>query len=128
MKSIIILVLTLAFISNVKIEDFSVEELVNYLKEVKFFDIIEQVNIFLGYDISIDFCKLLAKNNNCDKVVINYMLPPEVQVAPAKGAFPKSYGPSLEDILIHNINNYNILTQNLSQKEFWDIIEELSNY
>ena len=129
MKSIIAFLLTLAFIVNVKGDEYSVSGLIEYLKQEEYFDIIETVNIYLGYDISIGFCKELVPTNQCEEVVINYMHPPRGPVQPAPGGPPSVYyRPSLEDIIIHDYDNYNILTKNLNHMTLWMIVYKLGNY
>ena len=127
MKSIIAFLLTLSFIANVKGDEYSVNGLIEYLKQEEYFDIIQEVNIYLGNDIAIGLCKELVPTNHCDEVVKYYMSSPSDPVRPARSMYTM-YTPSIEDILINDQDNYNILMRNMNNMELWMLVYKLRNY
>ena len=127
MKSIIAFLLTLSFIANVKGDEYSVNGLIEYLKQKEYFDIIQEVNIYLGNDIAIGLCKELVPTNHCDEVVKYYMSSPSDPVRPARSMYTM-YTPSIEDILINDQDNYNILMRNMNNMELWMLVYKLRNY
>ena len=52
---------------------YSIGELLEYLKRIGYFDIIQEVKRSFGPDIAIDVCKALIKNNECEIIVRVYM-------------------------------------------------------
>ena len=72
MKHLIFLFLILTTISNIK-GDYSINTLLNYLREKGLYDLLVEVKSYFGVDVSISFCKELVKSYDCETIVRVYI-------------------------------------------------------
>ena len=77
MKSIALFLILLItpFTIMVNIDDFSINQFINSLKEEGLFELILQIKGIYGQDVAIISCEELNKNNcgNCQNLVMHYM-------------------------------------------------------
>ena len=74
MKSLIFIFLILTTISNIK-GSFSIGELLNYLQEKGLYELLVEVKLYFGTDISISICKEMVKTYDCEEIVRIYISP-----------------------------------------------------
>ena len=84
MKSLMILLLIFATISNIKSGDFSIDTFLNYLEEKGLFSLLAEIKYSFGDDISIAFCKELIKSPHCETVIRVYMPARARQINPGE--------------------------------------------
>ena len=58
--------------SNIK-GGYSIDYALNYLQENGYYDIIQQIKIYLGDDVAIEVCKQFIATYDCDTIVRVYM-------------------------------------------------------
>ena len=77
MKTLEFLLCIIFILSNVGIKgsNYSIDNLLNYLQETQYYDIIYQVKLIFGDDIAISVCKSFIANYQCEDVVRIYMDP-----------------------------------------------------
>ena len=77
MKTFEFLLCIIFILSNVGIKGstYSIDNLLNYLQETQYYDIIYQVKLIFGDDIAISVCKSFIATNQCEDVVRIYMDP-----------------------------------------------------
>ena len=126
---------------------YSIDELLEYLKRIGYFDIIQEVKRSFGPDIAIDVCKALIKNNDCEIIVRVYMsdngiLPKTIDQTKFefKEIYPSekfiqtiqnlfSTNDSKTNYLIYIIvKNYNILIRTMTEKEILMLIKKMISY
>ena len=84
MKTLIVLLLIFATISNIKSDDFSIDTFLNYLEEKGLFGMIAEIKYYFGDDVSIAFCKELIKSQHCEITVRVYMPARSRQINPGE--------------------------------------------
>ena len=75
MKVLLFLFLPFIVFNSVS-DDYTINLLINYLKENGFYEIIENVKIIFGTDFAIELCIEFTKisySKNCKEVVTDYM-------------------------------------------------------
>ena len=73
MKSFIILFLLNLIVINTK-EEYSINNLLNYLQDNNLYDILVEVKTYFGEDVAIFLCKDFVPTNHCEDVVKVYIL------------------------------------------------------
>ena len=73
-----LIVILLSFLFIVKGQDYtaqrySINPFIKYLQENKYWEILEQVSIYFGKDISIEMCKSFVPSPHCEEVVRVYI-------------------------------------------------------
>ena len=127
---------------------YSINDLINYLQESGYYDVILQLKIYFGNDVAISFCQEIVESSDCERIVIVYM--------PSK--YIKPHNPLILDEIINNlkikpsdeflekINNligqydelnyitdfikmiltiYDFLIENMKEKEILDLIKKM---
>ena len=76
MKTIRYLFYMIFILSNIEVQggDYSIDPFLDYLQETGYYDIIQAIKIYYGDDIAIDVCEELTKSNDCETVVMIYMI------------------------------------------------------
>ena len=72
---ILSLLLTLTIIINIKCE-FTIEALLNYLQENGIYDLLAEIKLYLGEDVTIMLCKTFVETIHCEEVVRIYITNP----------------------------------------------------
>ena len=75
-----VIVILLNFLFIVKGQDYTAEKytinpFINYLQENNYWEILVQVSIYFGNDISIEICKSFVPSPHCEEVVRIYISP-----------------------------------------------------
>ena len=78
MKLFYLFLITIAIslsLSKTSLDDYSIDEFIAYLKEMKMYDLIGMTKANFGADVAINFCECLTgtQKDNCRKVVRDYM-------------------------------------------------------
>ena len=71
MKTIKVLLFIIFFIYEQS--TYSINELINYLQESGYYDVIQQLKIYFGDDVAISFCLETVESDDCETVVKVYM-------------------------------------------------------
>ena len=75
-----LIVILLNFLFIVKGQDYTAEKytinpFINYLQENNYWEILVQVSIYFGNDVSIEICKAFVPSPHCEEVVRVYISP-----------------------------------------------------
>ena len=76
MKSSLIIILTLLLftkIQNTAYESFSISNFIDFIQENGIWEILFQVRLYFGVDISIELCRDFSESPHCEEVVRVYM-------------------------------------------------------
>ena len=109
MKYFIILFLLNFIVINTK-EDYSINNLLNYLQDNKLYDILVEVKTYFGEDVAISLCKDFVPTNHCEDVVKVYIV-------------VRAGTRIIDDTTVKQIlnENYSSLLKFLGQKKFNEI-------
>ena len=111
LKTLLIILLLFYFLNGQK--GYSTNELLDYLHETGYYDIIQRIKNTFGPDVAIDFCKALTGNKDCEEVVNVYMTDSE--------SLPFNPETPIEDVLIEtNASEY-------FKKEIIKLYKEVDN-
>ena len=123
---------------------YSIDVLLDYLRETGYYELIQEIKRVLGDDIAIDVCEELVKNGDCEIVVRVYMntkgtLP--IIIYPTKIDFKEIYASEKFMQTIQNlylvsdqktnyliyiiVRNYNILIKRMTEKEILMLIKKM---
>ena len=72
-RYLLCMILILSNIEPLKGE-YSIDSFINYLQEIGYFNLIQEIKLFYGEDIAVDVCEKLVDNNNCEAVVRVHMI------------------------------------------------------
>ena len=103
--------------------DYSIDNLINFLENTGYYEILVQVKIHFGEDVAISLCKDLVKTNHCE-IVINVYIKEKYNRNSNRS---RATDISIEDILNYY---YPVLSTNLGQKGFNELYKkykELNN-
>ena len=72
MKAIVFILLPL-IVFNVDLNNYSINAFLDYLQHTGYYEVIEDIKIYAGIDVAIDFCLNFIQSNDCEKVIKFYM-------------------------------------------------------
>ena len=72
MKAIVFILLPL-IVFNVDLNNYSIKVFLDYLQHTGYYEVIEDIKIFAGIDVAIDFCLNFIQSKDCEKVIKVYM-------------------------------------------------------
>ena len=75
MKSYGYLLLLLFILPNIDVVwgSFSIDEILNYLQETGYYDLLQAIKIEFGNDVAIDVCEALIQSSDCKTIITIYM-------------------------------------------------------
>ena len=144
MKSFIILLFTLTLAFHVK-ASYSINDLLDFLIEHKYYDIILDIKIHFGNDVAIDVCLVLAQSTDCETVVYVYMDPSQTSPSPGGPRTPDDIIDFIEDsyftseiqkllekandetdnLILTIISYYDVLKQTMTNEEILGFIKKI---
>ena len=142
MKSFELLLFIIFILSNVGVKgsSFSIDVLLDYLQEKQYYEIIYQIKLIFGDDITISVCKSFIATNHCEEVVRTYMtsagsrgqraairVPTEEDLSPECRYILSNYFilPAKRPVVICVLYHYDTLEKSMNENEIIELIEKI---
>ena len=73
MKSLAILVLSILLFNFTDSNEYSIDEILNYLQSNGLYEVLMEVKYYFGDDVAIALCKEFVQSNDCEKIIRTYI-------------------------------------------------------
>ena len=70
---ILLIILSIQFGVMLDLSNYSIDTLLNFLEDSGIFDILKEIKLYFGYDVSIAMCKEFVKSNHCEIIIKTYI-------------------------------------------------------
>ena len=143
MKAFTILLFNLFLFSNIE-GSYSINALLDYLQQSRYYEIIQAVKINFGDDVAISVCIELVHSNHCDEIVRVYMTNSYVvyslKLAKASNQTPQKLeeNPKLEELvpepkeIVKPLLNcilkyYDVLKKNMKEEDIQNFLNNINS-